>query len=799
MSSYYNDFGNGGPERSRQPSRSVRPSPSEYEMYGFTAKPGDRAKYTNRSNRPTRPVRNSNQGGGAPRSRSKISGKYNLALLMPILLIYYEAVFTILTNSDATFMQRFMPILFCISLGALAFIICTITPFPKVNKIITAVLLAGNAVAFCVAYFIFRMFRIHYNLKTIFSGASDAAGGFGGDIAHMIFSVSGILAILFLFLPFILYVIFGRKIDLAVIRSREMRFKVRVGAAAVCIVFFLIARLIVICVPSLKAVYSTEYNYQSAVTNFGLFTGIRLDALDAMGFGNKEDSFEDDPNVTVPTVPTQTNVEPDTSREPDATPTPTPRVFGPSVMNIDFAKLAENASGKLKELDNYVANQTPSMENEYTGLFAGKNLIFLTAEAFSRELVTEELTPTLYRLMHKGIYFSDFYQPASAGTTGGEYENIFAMLPMAGGASFKKTADHNNYMTIGNILNRQGYNGWAFHNNDYKYYKRNTTHVNLGYSNGFMGYGNGIEQFVKKQWPESDDEMIRGTLPMYIDKQPFNVYYMTVSGHGIYPKGSNAMVRKHWDRVQGLTQYNDLVKGYIACNLDLEDALTYLISELEAKGIADDTVIVMTADHFPYGLDDDAGLGKMPNLSQLYGYDVKNEWQRDHNALILWSGCLEKMDPIEISAPTSSLDIVPTLCNLFDVDWDSRLFPGRDVFSDATPLVFTTTYSWKTDICTYNAGSGDVKPATDSTVIPDGYVDAMKKIVRNKIHYCDLALDTDYFAHVFKNYTPPTPTPKPASDDQGQVNNNTAETQATQATQAQQPNNNPAPSINQQN
>lgn len=55
-----------------------------------------------------------------------------------------------------------------------------------------------------------------------------------------------------------------------------------------------------------------------------------------------------------------------------------------------------------------------------TGIFAGKNLIFITAEAFTAEVIDEDLTPTLYRLATKGIQFTDYYQPAGAGTTGGE-------------------------------------------------------------------------------------------------------------------------------------------------------------------------------------------------------------------------------------------------------------------------------------------------------------------------------------------------------------------------------------------
>ena len=257
-----------------------------------------------------------------------------------------------------------------------------------------------------------------------------------------------------------------------------------------------------------------------------------------------------------------------------------------------------------------------------------------------------------------------------------------------------------------------------------------------------------MEQYVQKEWPLSYLEMMEGTVPMYIDEQPFNVYYMTVSGHNGYSKNANAMTKKNWDRVADLP-YSDEVKGYLAANMELEDALTYLVNALEEKGIADDTVIVLGADHFPYGLDYNASLGNMPYLSELYGYNVTNYLERDHNRLIIWSGCLEDNDPIIVDDPVSSLDILPTLCNLFGVEYDSRLLPGRDVLSSTTPLVFNINYDWKTDKGTYLAWSDTFIPEDSTTVVTDAYIKKMKNIVSNKIKYCEAVLKLDYFDYLF--------------------------------------------------
>jgi lipoteichoic acid synthase len=177
--------------------------------------------------------------------------------------------------------------------------------------------------------------------------------------------------------------------------------------------------------------------------------------------------------------------------------------------------------------------------------------------------------------------------------------------------------------------------------------------------------------------------------------------------------------------------------------------MEYLIAQLEAKGMADHTAIVIAADHFPYGLDDDGPLGSLPYTSELYGYDVSTYFQRDHNRLIVWSGALEAAEPIVVDTPTSSIDILPTLLNLFGCEWDSRLLPGRDVFSDAEAIAFNANYDWKTELGTYYASSGKFVPVSDDVVIPDDYVKNVKAIVKNKINYCDGVLETDYFRHIF--------------------------------------------------
>ena len=649
-------------------------------------------------------------------------GHLYFMLLFPIVMTYYELFFRIGTVGELFKWSTLYMFLFSFAYAIIGYLVSSLFKSRKVNKIISASIIGITGVIYLVEFLVYKFFKVFYDINTVTGAAGDAATTYTTEIFQLI--LKNLWAVLLFLAPTVLYIVFADRF----VPAYKSKGSVRIVSLSLSLISFVLASLLVTTSSIYGPIYKTQYNFQSAVGDFGLATGLRLDVKYLL-FG-RESGFENtDPNSDTP-------------------PEDVPIDYGKNELDLDFNALNEGASTKIKNLNEYVSTLKASSKNEYTGLFKGKNLVLISAEAFTAEVIDPNLTPTLYRLANKGIQFTDYYQPSSAGTTGGEYQNVFGMLPMAGGRSFKNMAKTLNYYTMGSQLDRLGYYGKAFHNNSYTYYDRHKTHTKLGYSDGFMGQGNGMEQYVKNAWPQSDLEMFQGTLPTYIDKQPFNVYYMSVSGHSGYTRSGNSMTNKNWDKVKDLN-YSNAVKGYLAANLELENALAYMVGELEAKGIADNTVIVISTDHFPYGLDEAGTLGNMPYLSELYGYNVKDYFQRDHNRLIIWSGCLEKMEPIVVDTPTFSLDILPTLSNLFGTEFDSRLMPGRDVFSDATPLVYNTNYDWKTDLGTYYSSKGKFVPVNDTVEIPEDYVDNMKKIVRNKINFSTNAPAVDYYRHIF--------------------------------------------------
>lgn len=601
-----------------------------------------------------------------------------------------------------------------------------------------------TAIPFLVEFFIWMQFKTVYDINTVVFGGGDALTGFSDMIKALIFSKNGMGHIIGFLLPTLIFIV-----RLATRRFRPFvleQWKVGLLALLIPVAFF--SNMLMISLNSAsRVVHNEEYNFPAAAAKFGLSEALALDIRnlmrgdDDLAFRNVEVPVTALPTATPTPTPVPVPTVPGATATPTPSPTPTPY---PHVMDIDFEGIAESESGTIANLAAYCASLEPSMSNEYTGLFEGKNLIMITAEAFTAEAIDPVITPNLYRLATRGINFTDSYVPATAGTIGGEFSHVFGLLPQDGGVSFYHMACRGNtYLTMSQRLNALGYYGMAFHNNDYQYYTRNVTHNLLGYSEGYMGWGNGLESYIDPVWPESDLQMMEATIPMYIDQQPFNIYYMSVSGHSNYSRYANAQSRAHWDDTASLEgECSDTVRAYIACQVDLDRAVGYLLEQLEAEGILDDTVITICADHYPYGLDNE-------HLSELYGYEVTNTVLRDHNRIIIWSGCLEDEDPIIVDTPVMSIDILPTLLNLFGIEYDSRLLPGRDVFSDAMPLYFNAGYDWRTDLGTYISGQATFYPNDPDAEIPEGYVDAVRAIVANRINYCSGVLSSNYFRYLF--------------------------------------------------
>lgn len=421
-------------------------------------------------------------------------------------------------------------------------------------------------------------------------------------------------------------------------------------------------------------------------------------------------------------------------------------VYEPSVTVDLEALIASEENSTIKEMHEYFSSVTPTLKNEMTGIFEGKNLIMICAEGYTTYAAHPIYTPTLYKLQTEGFIFDNFYNPIwGVSTSDGEYVTCQSLIPKAGVWSMKESSSNALPFTMGNQFSKLGYKTLAYHNHYAEYYGRTQSHPNMGYK--YKGLGTGLR--VKEQWPESDLEMIELTTSEYLTPnengiiEPFHVYYMTVSGHLNYNFTGQMMCRKHKDDVADL-EMSEPCKAYIACHMELDQALARLLSDLEAAGVLEDTVIVMSGDHYPYGLTTD-------NISEFLGHPVEQTFELYKSNFIIYNAGTPQ---VKTSKYCSSMDIIPTVSNLFGLPYDSRLLMGKDIFSDSYPLVIFKDKSWITNRCFYNATTKEIIEIrqldvdSDTFVLSDAYIQNINNIVTNKFNYSRLILEKDYYRYI---------------------------------------------------
>ncbi len=653
-------------------------------------------------------------------------------LYLPLAFVWMELIFRIFVVDRFFGVGLFLSLLFTLPLALLGYLLCTFGQ-KKLNRGITIGLLSAVALVISsqiVYYGVFDTFYILYSVKNV-----GQVMQFWRDALLSI--LRNLPAILLVWVPVAVYAFFGER--LAPARRTPWKIKgLLMGTAAA---LQLIAVLITLCFSqgdtSPARLYTKTFSVDESMASFGVLTTAQLD-IKYLVFGEEIEDLDGD--VSLPT---------DEEKDPD----PEPIVYKENVIDtLDLKSLAEKETNKtLKQMHEYFASVTPTMQNEYTGKFKGKNLIFIVAEGFSPYAVNEKLTPTLYKLSHEGIQCTNYYTPGwGVSTSDGEYTSLLSLMPATGVHSMEYSADRNMYFSLGNMLGKLGYGTYAYHNHTYTYYGRHKSHPNLGYT--YKGIGNGLTldysdyypgKNTKTRWPNSDYLMAKATAAGYMDSdQPFHTYYLTVSGHMLYTFMGNSMSAYHRSEVEDLPYESDSVKAYLACQIELDLMVKELIDNLEARGIAEDTVIVLTADHYPYGLQQ---ANETDYYSELAGHDTSSTFEKYRNTLIMWHKGLES---IVIDEPTYSIDLLPTISNLFGLEYDSRLLMGRDFLSDSPALVCFANRSWVTEYGRYDAAA-KAFTANEGVVIPENYVKTVSNVVSRKLTYSNLILKNDYYDRLF--------------------------------------------------
>lgn len=621
-------------------------------------------------------------------------------------LIYYELLFALLmfnNFSKETIISIFIYILFS------SFIITALTSFfnEKINRIINYI------TYFIISLWFAAQFTIKSFLDSFFSftmfGIADQVTSFMGEVFNAIFY--NLYGIILFFIPFIFFIIFRKKFNFNIDKKEKK---------------YLLAYLILIplSICSYRLYLNTQKNKTLSI--YDLYYNVNNPSLAIQKLGVLSSAYLDVKRSIFGFEEKIVNIKENNEEEKDNKTKEI--VYEDNKLDL---LLDDNTPEVIKS---YIENTTPSKKNEYTSLFEGKNLIFIVAESYSEIAVSPELTPTLYKLTHSGFVFNNFYVPYYLSTIGGEFQSLTGLFPDSSILSTWRSGTTLFPYGLATTFKNKGYNTYAYHNNSGYFQDRNKYLKSIGFDNFkacYMGLDINCEV-----WPQSDIEMINKTYTDYIDNdEPFMAYYMTVSGHFEYTFSDNYIASKNRDLVKELP-YSEKPKGYIACNIELDKALELLINKLEEKGKLDDTVIVMLADHYPYGL-------TLEEINEISSYERDSLFEINHNSLILWNN---KIETKEIDKYGMPIDVIPTIYNLFGIDYDTRLFAGTDLFSNKEGIVILGNRSWITAKGKYNS--------TDNTFNgneTEEYIEYINNTIQNKIAFSKSIFTTNGYKYIKEN------------------------------------------------
>ena len=639
--------------------------------------------------------------------------KLNILIYIFTFIAYEEIIFSILTihNIENILLKTIFLILVTLIIDTFIKIFKE-----KHRKTILTVFILSISVVYIIYYIYYQIFENVLSVYSIING-TQAIQFTNVIINNIILNWYGIILLI---IPFIAHLVFFKN----KLKFNKSNIDIIINIIVI-IVIYLLSLLMIEVTSNPNEIYSNKnlyYNINNTNYNlnrFGLITTIRLDIQRTI-INFKEKSLY--------TYENEEGEKKLINKEKY------------NVLDIDFQKLIENETNKeIIEIHEYLSKQEPTSKNEYTGIFKDKNLIVIVAESFSELAIREDLTPTLYKMNNQGFNFKNFYTPLfPVSTADGEYLTDTSLIPAEGTWSIEKVAGNYIPYSYPNALKSQGYKTYAYHNYDYNYYNRQEYFKTMGYDN-YLAKGNGLEERMSfKEFPASDYEMIKSTVSDYINEDKFIAYYMTISGHIEYDT-SNAIVRKNWDKVKDLP-YSDKAKAYLATQIELDLAMEELISQLEQNNKIDDTVIIITGDHYPYGL-------TLDEMNELSTYERDRTFDKFRMPFILYNSQLK--ENIEIQKYAWSLDVLPTMLNLFGVEYDSRLLMGKDILSNAKPLIIFSDRSYIEENGRYDSNI-EKYSATNEKNVDEEYIKKIEKSIYYKYRYSRLILENDYYASLKK-------------------------------------------------
>ena len=417
--------------------------------------------------------------------------------------------------------------------------------------------------------------------------------------------------------------------------------------------------------------------------------------------------------------------------------------------NLDDSKWLELIDKEedlsLNYLNEYFINNTYTGKNSYTGLFEDKNLIVIMMESVNDIFINEDLYPNFYKLLNEGYYFKNNYSPRNSCATGNnELSGMIGLYSIYNKCTANTYSSNLYPNSIFNLFNNKGYKTTSMHNYTERYYARREIHTNMGSYRYFDVDDLGLTYNTKDEEWSSDEDFLKQVVKIlnsYSKNDKFMTWLTTVTSH--QPYGSSTYGDKYLYLFDGeeYDDYNIKLKRYMSKLKVLDDGLGVLLEGLEKQDKLDNTVIILYGDHYPYGLANNI-------LETALPYSIEERYENERVPVVIWSNDIEATTYTQY---TSYVNLLPTVANLFNLDYDSRFSTGQDLFSNKyESITIFADGSWKNEYAFYNASNDNITYYTDKVYSIEEII-AINEKVNNKIKYSNLAIQHDYFNYLYKN------------------------------------------------
>ena len=409
--------------------------------------------------------------------------------------------------------------------------------------------------------------------------------------------------------------------------------------------------------------------------------------------------------------------------------------------NIDSSKWLEITEAETNStyaaLNNYFISRPITQTNEYTGLFEGKNLIVIMLESVNWISNNPEYFPNLYKVYNEGWLFTNNYSPRNNCSTGNnEFSALTSLFSINNICSANVYKGNMYFESLFNLFKAKNYQISSYHNYTDYYYYRKEIHPNLGST--YYGvesleipYSN-----VYQEWP-SDVELIEKSYDRFASSTPFMTYLTTVTTHQPYYRSS-----EYGDMY--VNDFADLkvsidVKRYMSKMKVLDQAIGTLLDKLEQDNLLKDTVIVMFGDHYPYGISNS-------KLQSMFDYDISKNSEVDRTPFVIYNSETEGR---KIDLYTTYINILPTIANLFNLDYDPRYYMGEDLFNEnySNRAIFANG-SWQSPYAFYDTTTGSLDYINNEYTYSSEELVRINQDIYNRLNYSSLAIKNNYFKYL---------------------------------------------------